>query len=194
MTVATAMSLSPPKGGVAEGGGLASSPPSFRSVRRIAVMGVDPGLARTGWAVVSGESFQRLSFDDGGTIKTAAGGLLHERIGAICEELDEAILRHGVSALAVEDHFSRRSAPGVGHLLGPVIGAVALLAFRNHLSFLLIPPKELKHRVTGTGEAGKAALIRSLSFWFGPGIDIGTTHEGDALGLAFLGYGRLDRP
>ena len=112
----------------------------------------------------------------------------------IAQELEEAIVRHGVSALAVEDHFSRRNAPGVGHLLGPVIGAVALLAFRNRLSFLLIPPRELKHRVTGTGAAGKAALIHSLSFWFGPGLEIGTTHEGDALGLAFLGFGRLDRP
>lgn len=194
MMAVTAMSLSPPDGGMTKERGASAPSPPIRPVRRIAVMGIDPGLARTGWAVVSGETFQRLSFDAGGTIKTAPGVPLHERIGAIARELEEAIQCHRVSALAVEDHFSRRNAPGVGHLLGPVIGAVALLAFRNRLSFLLIPPRELKHRVTGTGAAGKAALIHSLSFWFGPGLEIGTTHEGDALGLAFLGFGRLDRP
>ncbi|MHB8369687.1 MAG: crossover junction endodeoxyribonuclease RuvC [Leptospirales bacterium] len=177
---------------MASGGGARPSPTA--SSRRVSVMGVDPGLARTGWAVVSGESFQRLSFDAGGTIRTLPGHPLHERIGAICDEIEAAILAHGISALAVEDHFSRRNAPGVGHLLGPVIGAIALLAFRNRLSFLLIPPRELKHRVTGTGGADKESLIRALSFWFGTGLEIRTTHEGDALGLAFLGFGRLDRP
>lgn len=185
------MSPSPPSGAVAPGG---ARPSPSSSSRRVSVMGVDPGLARTGWAVVSGESFQRLSFDAGGTIRTLPGHPLHERIGSICDEIEAEILAHGISALAVEDHFSRKNAPGVGHLLGPVIGAIALLAFRNRLSFLLIPPRELKHRVTGTGGADKESLIRSLSFWFGPGLDIRTTHEGDALGLAFLGFGRLDRP
>ena len=82
----------------------------------------------------------------------------------------------------------------MGHILGPVIGAVAYLAYRHNLSFLPISPRELKHRVTGTGGASKEDLIRSLSFWFGPDLSIGTTHEGDALGLAFLGYGRLGHP
>ena len=157
-------------------------------------MGVDPGLARTGWAVVSGDSFQRLIFRCGGTIKTLPGERLSDRIGTICDALEEQIRNHGVSVLCLEDHFSRRNAPGVGHLLGPVIGAVAYLAYRHNLSFLAIPPKELKHRVTGTGGSSKEDLIRALSFWFGPGLEVGTTHEGDALGLAFLGFGRLGRP
>ena len=159
-----------------------------------AVLGVDPGLARTGWAVVTGDSFQKLVYRAGGTIKTTPGEALPARIGAICAELEHQIVSHQVSALCLEDHFSRRNAPGVGHLLGPVIGAVAYLAYRHRLSFLAIPPRELKHRVTGTGGSGKEDLIRALSFWFGPGLSIKTTHEGDALGLAFLGYGRLFRP
>ena len=183
------MSPSPLKG---EGLRRTPSPESAKGV--VAVMGVDPGLARTGWAVVSGDSFQRLTFRSGGTIKTLPGERLSDRIGTICDVLEEQIRNHGVSVLCLEDHFSRRNAPGVGHLLGPVIGAVAYLAYRHNLSFLAIPPKELKHRVTGTGGSSKEDLIRALSFWFGPGLEIGTNHEGDALGLAFLGFGRLGRP
>lgn len=160
----------------------------------MSVMGVDPGLARTGWAVVSGDAFQRLTYRAGGTIKTLPGQSFTERIGTIADALEEKVRLFGVSGISVEDHFSRRNAPGVGHLLGPVIGAVALIAHRHHLVFLSISPRELKHRVTGTGAATKEDLVRSLSFWFGPGLDIGSTHEGDALGLAFLGFGRMDRP
>jgi crossover junction endodeoxyribonuclease RuvC len=157
-------------------------------------MGVDPGLARTGWAVVSGDAFQRLTYRAGGTIKTLPGQSLPERIGSIADALEEKVRLFGVTGISVEDHFSRRNAPGVGHLLGPVIGAVALIAYRHRLVFVSVSPRELKHRVTGTGGANKEDLIRSLSFWFGPGLKIRTTHEGDALGLAFLGFGRLDRP
>ncbi len=183
------MSPCPPRGDT-----VPSSPMTGPVKGPYAVMGVDPGLARTGWAVVTGESFQKLSFRGGGTVKTLPGTPLPDRIGAICEALEDQIRIHGVSALCLEDHFSRKNAPGVGHLLGPVIGAVAYLAYRHGLSFLSIPPRELKHRVTGTGSSRKEDLIRSLSFWFGPGLSIRTTHEGDALGLAFLGYGRLFRP
>lgn len=168
------------------GGGIPSGP--------VSVLGVDPGLARTGWAVVEGVSFQRLSYRAGGTIRTLPGEALPARIGAISDLLEEQVCRFRVTAICIEDHFSRRGAPGIGHLLGPVIGAVALLAHRHRLHFLAIPPRELKHRVTGTGAAGKEEVIRSLSFWFGPDLKIGTSHEGDALGLAFVGFGRLDRP
>ena len=172
----------------------APPPPPGKGRAPISVMGVDPGLARTGWAVVTGDSFQKLTFRGGGTIKTFPGEALSDRIGAICDALETQIRDHSVSALCLEDHFSRRNAPGVGHILGPVIGAVAYLAYRHRLSFLAIPPRELKHRVTGTGGSSKEDLIRSLSFWFGPDLKVGTTHEGDALGLAFLGFGRLGHP
>lgn len=185
------MCPSPPRGA-----GLASGLPAGEvyGTGQVSVMGVDPGLARTGWAIVSGDAFQRLTYRAGGTIKTLPGTPFPERIGAIADTLEEKVRLFGVTGISVEDHFSRRNAPGVAHLLGPVIGAVALIAHRHQLSFLSISPRELKHRVTGTGAASKDALIRSLSFWFGPGLEIGTTHEGDALGLAFLGFGRMNRP
>lgn len=158
------------------------------------VLGVDPGLAATGYAVLGGPALDRLAVRKQGTIRTPPSEPISRRIGTIFEILEGIVGAFPLCGIAVEDHFSRRSAPGAGLMLGPVVGVVALLADRSGLPLLAIPPRELKHRITGTGSASKEVVQRSLAAWLGPGLKIASTHEGDALGLAFLGFNRLERP
>jgi crossover junction endodeoxyribonuclease RuvC len=168
--------------------------PQIRDRPRYAVLGVDPGLAATGFAVLEGPALDRLQVLAQGTVRTEPALAVSRRIGILYDRLDEILSRHPVSGIALEDHFSRRSAPGAGLMLGPVVGIVALLADRHGVLLLPISPRELKHRITGTGTASKEAVQRSLSVWLGAGLRIGSTHEGDAMGLAFLGYSRMVPP
>ncbi len=158
------------------------------------VLGIDPGLAATGFAVLSGPSLASIRVLAQGTIRTAAKSPVEERIGQIHDRLEQIVRAHDPNALVIEDHFNRKSAPGAGLMLGPVIGAVALLAWRTKLPFVAIPPRELKHRITGYGGATKESVQQSLSLWLGPTIRLSSTHEGDAMGLAFLGFSRLFSP
>ncbi len=178
------MSPSPPE--IASAFSDASRPHRF-------VLGIDPGLAATGFAVLGGPSLDRLTVRKQGTIRTPSTESLSRRIGTIFELLEGIAGAFPLSGIAVEDHFSRRASPGAGLMLGPVVGVVALLADRSRLPLLAIPPRELKHRITGSGGASKETVQRSLSVWLGQGLRISSTHEGDALGLAFLGFNRLDR-
>ncbi|MCL4461017.1 MAG: crossover junction endodeoxyribonuclease RuvC [Nitrospirae bacterium] len=173
---------------------LRDASPRIRERPRHAVLGVDPGLAATGFAVLEGPSLERLCVLAQGTVRTESSLPVSRRIGLLYDRLDEILSRHSVLGIALEDHFSRRSSPGAGLMLGPVVGIVALLADRHGVPLLPIPPRELKHRITGTGAASKESVQRSLSVWLGSDLRIGSTHEGDAMGLAFLGYSRMVPP
>lgn len=155
------------------------------------VLGVDPGLAATGFAVLGGPSLDRLKILQQGTIRTASGLSIPRRIGTIYDYLFQILARYSCAGISLEDHFSRKGSPNAGLMLGPVVGVVALLADRSGLPLLAIPPRELKHRITGYGGASKEAVQRSLATWLGPSVRVASTHEGDALGLAFLGYSRI---
>ena len=173
---------------------LRETQPLIREDPRHSVLGVDPGLAATGFAVLGGPSLDRLRVLVQGTIRTEAGLPVSRRIGILYDRLEAVLANHPVCGIALEDHFSRRSSPGAGLMLGPVVGIVALLADRSGIPILPIPPRELKHRITGTGSASKEVVQRALSVWLGAGLKVSSTHEGDALGLAFLGYSRMVSP
>jgi crossover junction endodeoxyribonuclease RuvC len=158
------------------------------------VLGIDPGLAATGYAVLSGTSLETVRILAQGTIRTSPKTPVEGRIGEIHDRLEQIAKTHQANALVIEDHFNRKNAPGAGLMLGPVIGVVALLSYRMKLPFATISPRELKHRITGYGGASKEAVQQSLSIWLGPRIHLSSTHEGDAMGLAFLGFSRLFAP
>ncbi|WP_238974365.1 crossover junction endodeoxyribonuclease RuvC [Leptospirillum ferriphilum] len=168
--------------------------PLLRNNPRHAVLGVDPGLAATGFAVLEGPSLDRLRVLAQGTVRTESTLPVSRRIGLLYDRLDGLLSEYPVKGIAIEDHFSRRASPGAGLMLGPVVGIVALLADRHGVPLLPISPRELKHRITGTGAASKVAVQRALAVWLGNGLRIGSTHEGDAMGLAFLGYSRMVAP
>jgi crossover junction endodeoxyribonuclease RuvC len=188
----TLMFHSLPKTGALAGGGK-PLPPAQKG-RSFTVLGVDPGLAATGYAVLAGTSLETVRVLAQGTIRTSPKAPVEGRIGEIHDRLEEIAKNHLPNALVIEDHFNRKNAPGAGLMLGPVIGVVILLSHRMHLPFATISPRELKHRITGYGGASKEAVQQSLSIWLGPRIHLSSTHESDAMGLAFIGFSRLFTP
>lgn len=181
-----------PKTGSLTVGG--KSLPTAQRGESFTVLGIDPGLAATGFAVLSGKSLDTIRILAQGTIRTSPKTSIEGRIGEIHSRLEQIAKTHLPNALIIEDHFNRKNAPGAGLMLGPVIGVVALLAYRLQLAFVSIPPRELKHRITGYGGASKESVQQSLSIWIGPSVHLSSTHEGDAMGLAFLGFSRLFAP
>ena len=68
------------------------------------VLGVDPGLADTGWGVVEfdGQHYRPVSF---GVIKTPAGEDMQRRIYTIAADLGEVAVKYGASVVSMEDIF-----------------------------------------------------------------------------------------
>jgi crossover junction endodeoxyribonuclease RuvC len=117
------------------------------------VLGIDPGTATTGYAVVE-ETEGRLNLIAIGVVTTPAKTPLPSRLQQIYGELRDIVASHEPEASAVEElFFSRnvRTAMSVGQARG-----VTLLALADAgLSIAEYTPMQIKQAVTGYGNAGK---------------------------------------
>ena len=149
------------------------------------VIGVDPGLASTGYAVVAG-SGTRLRVVALGTIRTSPRTPHPERLRAIHDGIATLAASHEVGAAAVESWFVHpvsRAAMGMAEARGAILVALAAAA----VEVTEYAPNTIKQAVTGQGGAGKAqvrAMVRRLV-----PADPQGDHEADALAAAICHLG-----
>ena len=148
----------------------------------IVVMGVDPGVAHTGFGVVR-VAGGRMSAIDGGVIEVPPGPATEIRLARIHEELVQLIGWHEPAALALEDvYFGKnvRSAIGVGQARG-----VALLAAaKAGIACFDYTPQAVKMAVCGTGAAAKKQVQRMVGTLLGLPNPPESDHAADALAVA----------
>src|SRR3954453_4420644 len=120
------------------------------------VIGIDPGIANTGFGVVR-TAGQRMDALDGGVFETPVDVPVEQRLGRLHESLGELIRWHEPKAMALEDLFfgkNASSAPPIGQARG-----VALLAAaRPAVPCFDYPPQAVKKSVCGSGSADKAQV------------------------------------
>lgn len=146
------------------------------------VIGIDPGLTRTGYGVVE-EDAGRLRLVDAGTLRAdpraepaAQLAALHERLGAV-------IGAHAPAAAAVERLFvnaNRRTAMRAGQASGVALLAAAQAGVPVHE----YTPSEVKRAVVGNGSATKEQVGYMVRRILGLAGEIGSADEADALALA----------
>jgi crossover junction endodeoxyribonuclease RuvC len=148
----------------------------------VVVMGVDPGVASTGFGVVRVAGGQ-LSAVDGGVIEIPPGAPTEQRLARIHDELAQLIRWHEPVALALEDvYFGKnvRSAIGVGQARG-----VALLAAAERgVACFDYTPQALKMAVCGAGAAAKEQVQRMVGALLGLPQPPESDHAADALAVA----------
>jgi crossover junction endodeoxyribonuclease RuvC len=149
---------------------------------RMIVLGIDPGLASTGYGVVARRD-GRLSALAGGVIQTSAGIPRERRLADIHGEIDELRSTHEPDAVALEElYFGQnvRTAFAVGHARGVVM----LAAGQRGLSCAGYTPQQVKGAVCGNGRAGKDQVARMVKTLLGLGEEPRPDHAADALAVA----------
>jgi len=120
------------------------------------VLGVDPGLHETGWAVLDGASASpRLVAS--GVIRTLPGVPLPERLKAIHAELGAVIAAHAPDSCAMEEMFFTTIAVTVRATLQARGVALLTVAQAGH-AVHEYNPKTVKLALTGSGRAEKAQM------------------------------------
>lgn len=145
------------------------------------VLGIDPGSRKTGWGVVQLEG-TRIRHVDAGTIATATGATLAERLRVIHEGLERVIVEHSPEAVAVEEVFFAKH-PNAALKLGHARGVALLVAAQSSLDVHEYPPAIVKRTVVGRGNADKNQVGRLVAALLGlsapPEVD-----AADALAVA----------
>ncbi len=120
------------------------------------ILGIDPGIARTGWGVIdmsSGEA-KTVSFDCIETHKTQSD---NERLVKLHNEIKIIIKKHKPDVAAIESLFfntNAKTALTVGQARGVVILALA----QENVNIAHYTPLQVKIAITGYGRADKNQL------------------------------------
>lgn len=127
------------------------------------IIGLDPGLRRTGWGVIACEG-PRLSYVASGTVVSDAGGSLSARLLQLFEGLSAALSEWRPDEAAAEQTFVNRDASATLKL-GQARGVVLLVPAMQGLAVAEYAPNLVKKSVVGTGHGGKQqvhAMVRML--------------------------------
>ena len=125
------------------------------------ILGVDPGLQRTGYAVLLREGRQARLIE-GGVMRTRSEQSLPERIGEIAAGLREVISEHRPGAVAVEQAIAHGRNHRSSLLVAQVRGAILLVASEAKLPVIHVAPTEVKRMLTGSGRASKAQVQAAI--------------------------------
>jgi len=122
----------------------------------VRILGIDPGIGRTGWAIVDFDKNTPKAIAYG-CIETTINGEMPARLLAIKQELERIIASHNPQALGIEDLFFANNAK-TAFAVGQARGVVLLLAAEHNLSVGIYTPLQVKSAITGYGKAEKAQV------------------------------------
>jgi crossover junction endodeoxyribonuclease RuvC len=145
------------------------------------ILGIDPGLRRTGWGVIAVEG-SRLSWIAHGVIAPSDKAPFSERLLALFEGVGAIVAEHRPHEAAIEETFVNVNAASTLKL-GHARAAALIAPAQAGLSVAEYAPSEVKKAVVGTGGADKAQvafMIRRLL----PACGNATADAADALAVA----------
>ncbi len=152
-------------------------------------IGIDPGLAATGYAVIrtrtrGGEAC------DWGSLKTSPKLTIPHRLQIIYQGIEALIKKWKPVLLIMEDIYAVGAFPKAAIQLGEVKGVICLAAQQHTVEFMRINPTEVKCSITGHGRASKDQVRRTVKRILQMREDITPDHASDAAALAITGLSR----
>jgi crossover junction endodeoxyribonuclease RuvC len=147
----------------------------------IRIIGIDPGLRRTGWGVIDSDGV-RLSYVASGLVTSDSDDDLARRLCAVYDGLVGIIMSFKPEEAAVEETFVNKD-PRATLKLGQARGMALLAPARRGLSVAEYAPNVIKKAVVGAGHAEKVQIQAMIGFLL-PKARFETADEADALAIA----------
>lgn len=145
------------------------------------VIGIDPGVANTGFGIVESRGSALLALD-GGVITTAAGEPLELRLAQIAARIESLIDEHNPEVMAIESIYFGKNVESA-FSVGQARGAVICEAGKRSIPVNSYTPQQIKLAVCGSGSAEKAqvqTMVTALLDLAGP---VPPDHAADALAV-----------
>ncbi len=152
-------------------------------------IGIDPGLAMTGFGVV--EALARGGKAcDWGAIRTEPSSPVPFRLRTIYDEIHGLLKKWSPGLVALEEVFVLKQFPKAAIQLGEVRGVIYLAAQEMGIPVIDLKPTEVKSALTGSGRADKEQMKKAIRQILRIEDSVGSSHAGDALALALTGLSR----
>ena len=145
------------------------------------LIGIDPGLRKTGWGVIS-VSGNRLSHVSDGIVESNPNLTLAQRLKQIHGGLQGVMREYNPDEAAVEETFVNMN-PTSTLKLGQARGIALLVPAEFGLPVGEYPPNLVKKTVVGSGHAEKQQIQMMVRMLL-PGCIVATSDAADALAVA----------
>jgi crossover junction endodeoxyribonuclease RuvC len=153
----------------------------------VIVIGIDPGIANTGFGVVR-TSGERMVALDGGVIELSSDLSTEQRLIRLHDSLSELIRWHEPRAIAIEELFFGKNVTSAVSV-GEARGVTLLAAAQSDLPCFDYTPQAVKKAVCGSGSADKGQVQRMVATLLGLPEPPAPDHAADAFAVAICHAG-----
>ena len=155
-------------------------PATARSSKKI-ILGIDPGIANTGYGVVESQG-NRHTARDFGNIRTSSKTASEVRLKQIYDAVTDLIAKHAIESVVLEDIFFSKNVSSA-FAVGEVKGIVKLAAANADCPVTLYTPTQVKQAIVGYGKATKLQMQKMVQVLLKLKEPPRPDHAADALAL-----------
>lgn len=163
---------------MANGRGVVSAKPAG-----LRIVGIDPGLNITGYAVVE-RSARGIALIEAGMIRGRSRGDLAARLAEVHNGVADVIGTFEPAAMAIEELYSHYERPRTAILMGHARGVICLAAAQANVPVVSYSATQIKRLLTGNGRAPKSQMQRAICHEFGLASPPEPPDVADAMALA----------
>ncbi|MCS7237103.1 MAG: crossover junction endodeoxyribonuclease RuvC [Thermoguttaceae bacterium] len=153
----------------------------------VRILGLDPGLRVTGYAVIEGRT-SGITLCEAGVIRLASKARLENRLKELFDSLCELINNWQPSVAALEELFAHALHPRTAVLMGHARGVICLACAQANLPIAHYSATQVKKMLTASGRAPKAQIQRVIARELGLDGIVEPPDVADAIALALCHY------
>ena len=153
------------------------------------ILGIDPGLVHTGWAVIDSVGNNR-KYIASGVILPPRTGTLASRLAAVFRGVSDVCEQFSPDACSIEVIFVNKN-PKTTLILGQARAAAIVAVASRDIAVFEYEPNKIKKALTSAGHADKDQIQKMVRILL-PAADPKSPDEGDAIAIA-LAHSNMDR-
>ena len=153
------------------------------------ILGIDPGLGRTGYALLE-QSGNNTTLKQVGTITTTIGEVEYKRLLEIKQDLDQLIKKFKPDAVCVESLFFAANVK-TAMMVSQARGVILVSAAEQKLKIIEVTPLQVKISATGYGKAEKRQVHRMMQTVLKLKKIPTPDDAADAVAIAWAGISRM---
>jgi len=146
------------------------------------ILGLDPGIGRTGWGIIEVQS-AKLKVQHFGCIETAKELSVEKRLQELYERVSAIFKEENLDAFAIEELFFNTNTT-TAMVVGQARGVVLLAAAQQDIPISVYTPLQVKIAVTGYGRAEKKQVGQMVKMILGLDSIPRPDDTADALAIA----------
>lgn len=125
------------------------------------ILGIDPGIADTGWGIVEKNKIGELQCLGYGSVKTDPKFSLSQRLVLLNDALDQIIKEYKPKMVGVEELFFYKNVK-TALIVGHARGVILLNMKKNKLNLQEFTPLQIKQAVSTYGRANKLQVQKMV--------------------------------